>query len=417
MPTLNKPIGELSPVDLNALCGVAIEDEQIDFKVTIPHKEEVGRDPWRDDRRIKEHGRDQLLATVVAFANSYGGDLLIGVRELQDSQPGKAEAIAPIAACDDAARRLSQAANECIEPPLPSLQVRGIATEADGSGVIVMRTPRSRMAPHRLKTTKDCYHRVQHETLPMTMRQIQDLTFNVAKGLEAVDRKLAEARQIFQTWLSKHPHGDSWRFSFRFAAVPTESVYVQRVHNIEAYRPTFRSAALRANSGRANEARFVLTFPFSPQRPWRPAIRGSELEETNDWKHLRVGMFCDGAIRMECVFTTPREFPDRHLFPAGWYLSSAVNLVEAAKGFRNAAGVVNVDYAIEAEIVVDAPVNVLRLGNNVIDPAGELGAGNLLLPRYVLGASGSEQETYRLVYEDFWHAIGVATGFDNYVLE
>jgi hypothetical protein len=101
MPMIRRPLAQLTRDDFTALMGGTwIEDEQLDFKATIPHKDGVGRDPWRDAatpeaRRIKEHGRDQLLATIVAFANSYGDDLVIGVREVEGSQPGVADATEP----------------------------------------------------------------------------------------------------------------------------------------------------------------------------------------------------------------------------------------------------------------------------------------------------------------------------------
>jgi len=85
---IRKPLADIVQGDLEGLIRDGwFEDEQLDFKTSIPHKDGENRDPWRnpptpEGRRIKEYGRDQLLATVVAFANSYGGDLLIGVREV-----------------------------------------------------------------------------------------------------------------------------------------------------------------------------------------------------------------------------------------------------------------------------------------------------------------------------------------------
>ena len=46
----------------------------------------------------------------------------------------------------------------------------GVPTEEDGSGVVVFRAPRSRMAPHRLTQSKDCYVRRADRCEVMTMR-------------------------------------------------------------------------------------------------------------------------------------------------------------------------------------------------------------------------------------------------------
>ena len=253
MPMIAKPLSDVSREDLSALIlGPWVEDEQIDFKETIPHKDGEGHDPWRnaasEARRIREHGRDQLLAAVVAFANSYGGDLVVGVREVAQTQPGVAEALDPLPACEDAVHRLSQAATECIEPPIPSLQVRGIAFGDDGSGVIVIRAPRSRMAPHRLRTTKECYHRVHHVTLPMTMRQIQDLTLNVARGLEDVERRLRDASVTFRQWLQKVGRHETLglvcgRWRFHSPAISTSNMFTtSRLFNLVSEPPRLACA-------------------------------------------------------------------------------------------------------------------------------------------------------------------------------
>jgi len=87
MPMISRALADLKREDLFALLPTAwTEDEQLDFKDTIPHKREPGHGPWRDvashdARQITDHGRNQVLAALVAFAKSYGGDLLIGVRE------------------------------------------------------------------------------------------------------------------------------------------------------------------------------------------------------------------------------------------------------------------------------------------------------------------------------------------------
>lgn len=53
MPAIRKPLTEISVADLRELCDTdALEDEQIDFKQTIPHKRESWNDilslVWRD---------------------------------------------------------------------------------------------------------------------------------------------------------------------------------------------------------------------------------------------------------------------------------------------------------------------------------------------------------------------------------
>jgi hypothetical protein len=421
MPMMAKTLADVSRDDLAELLrGPWIEDEQLDFKVTIPHKDGDGRDPWRnaatpEARRIKEHGRDQLLAALVAFANSYGGDLIVGVREVRDSKPGAAEAFDPLPACEDAAHRLAQMATECIEPPLTALQVRGIPFEAGGSGVVILRTPRSRMAPHRLKTTKDCYHRVRHETLPMTMRQMQDLTFNVARGLGAVERRLDAARRSFQQWLQESGRPpNTHRLGLRLTAVPLSGdLYIEHVHGVQAVQPGQRNARLRPNPAPPD---YPLTVPFTVHN-WRPVLRGTEAHMQNDHSRARLGVYCDGTIMYEWIRDVHENGQRPYLLYPGWYFAVVVNAVEAAEKFRVAAGAAAAEYALAAELVASTTLPVTRLGNAVIDPAGSFPAGSHDFPRYPIGPPASFRETYALVYRDFWNSIGIDAQEDDFLLD
>jgi hypothetical protein len=422
MPMMRKPLNEVTRSDVEALCEEQwLEDEQIDFKRTVPHKDGVGNDPWHGQCVIKDYGRDQLLATVVAFANSYGGDLLVGVKEADGSQPGRAEALQPLAACEDLAHRLGQMARDCIDPPLPNLQVRGITVAEDGSGVVILRAQQSRAAPHRLRTVhgamKECFHRVRHETVAMTMHQIQDLTFSVSRGLEAVDRRFSELRESSDNWLRVNPvAGELKRFCLRVAAVPANSsVYLERVHNIAEVRPGQRS--LRVQLVPDSEP-VQLVLPFEVHN-WRPALRASEAESYRADNRARVSVHCDGAVSYDFFLDAPvsqelrgrsREFV---LYP-GWHFALLVNAVEAADRFRVAAGASVVDYGLEVEITADSDLPVLRFGNRFYDPAGTLSSGPTLFPRYVIGPPETWTGTLNLIYRDFWNAIGIDTANDDF---
>jgi len=421
MPMIAKALADVTRNDLSELIlSPWIEDEQIDFKVTIPHRDGEGRDPWRnaaapEARRIKDYGRDQLLATLAAFANSYGGDLVVGVREVAGTQPGAAEAFDPLPACEDAAHRLAQAAMACIEPPLTSLQVRGIPLEEDGSGVVILRTSRSRMAPHRLTTNKECYHRVRHETLPMTMRQMQDLTFSVARGLEAVEQRFAAAGRLFKEFsqaVNRPP--ETHRLGLRATVIPLNELYIERVHNVAAIQPSLRNARLRLEPA---DRDYALMPPFNVHL-WRPALRGSEAYQQGDESHARLGVYCDGTIKYEwlCDSRLDRQGRPYLLYP-GWYFAVAVNAVESSDRFRTAAGAAAVEYALEIELIASRALPVMRFGNDPFDTAGQFSPGSICFPRYVVGPRTTFQETYTQLFRDFWHAIGVDAHEEQFLLD
>ena len=71
---------------------------------------------------------------------------------------------------------------------------------------------------------------------------------------------------------------------------------------------------------------------------WRPTLRGSEAESQNDQSYARVGVYCDGTIRYECVRDVLAVGHRPYLLHPAWYFALVVNAVEAAEKFRTAAG-------------------------------------------------------------------------------
>ena len=136
-----------------------------------------------------------MLKETVAFANAYGGVLLLGVRESKAKPPVAAE-INPIPRCTDLAENLKDVFRNRVEPPLPRLEIFGVPTEGD-RGVVVFRVGRSRLAPHRVTKMLVCPVRRSDRCESMSMREIQDMTLNVSRGLERLDRRLSERSERF----------------------------------------------------------------------------------------------------------------------------------------------------------------------------------------------------------------------------
>jgi hypothetical protein len=410
---IQKDLAQIAIEDLQHLCDQGwIEDEQIDFKETIPHKDGASGDPWRDERRIKEHGRDQLLAAIVAFANSYGGDLIVGIAE-SGGKPGRAERLSPVPACQDAAHRLAQAANACIDPPLSNLKVQAVVMDEAGNGALILRTGRSRSAPHRLSTTKECYHRVRHETLPMSMRQIQDLTFKVARGLDAIDRRRSELRHEFRNWLALDQTPSAVkRVAYRITCVPSDpECRLDRVHGIQDIKPQLATVQVQA---RGNNFNFGIPNLFSLN--FRPTLRGTQAGESLDMHKWRIQLHCDGAITYEFSRDTVEAQDDaavtRHrehvLFPE-YLFGTAINAFNAADRFRSAAGASIVEYACDIEIVTTHKLPAPYLGQTYDAPRC-FDRGTHVFPAYVFGPLENRNDTLSLMWRDFWHALGTEYG-------
>ena len=97
---LTKPAELLVAGDIQALIDESVpEGAQIEFKESLPARGSGDPDPWmQDDGRIGDRARNEILEEVVAFANAYGGALVLGIAESRSKPPVAANA-APLPRC------------------------------------------------------------------------------------------------------------------------------------------------------------------------------------------------------------------------------------------------------------------------------------------------------------------------------
>ena len=126
MTVLGKPLSELEAADIALLCQEQQpEGAQFEIKSDLPT-----RNGKRADYKIMgDYARNALAAEIVAFANSYGGTMVIGIVESSD-KPNRATAISALPDCSDLARRLRQSVQDIVDPPLPLLEARGVVYRA-----------------------------------------------------------------------------------------------------------------------------------------------------------------------------------------------------------------------------------------------------------------------------------------------
>lgn len=126
-PTLQ----ELTEARLSEACANQYAESQtLEFKRALPSKGD----------------RDEFLKDVCALANADGGDIIYGIEE----DKGKAKAVAAITgeAFDAARRRLGQTLDSGLEPRLAGIQFYEVPVSSGGF-VMVLRVPKSFVAPHR----------------------------------------------------------------------------------------------------------------------------------------------------------------------------------------------------------------------------------------------------------------------------
>jgi len=172
-----KPLNQVTLDDINKLIAELHfkENERIEYKRTLPDN---GKriDPWiRGENKIGDIAVEKLVAEVIAFANTHGGTLIIGIQE-NNERPPRPDKIIPLSRCHELDQRLIHSITDSIEPGLPSIQSKVIDTDTDGNGIILIHVERSESAPHRSTKDKQCYMRAQDRCKSMSMIEIQNLT-------------------------------------------------------------------------------------------------------------------------------------------------------------------------------------------------------------------------------------------------
>ena len=226
---LSKPADQIDRSDIQSLIDSEVpEGEQIEFKESLS-TQGGSDDPWNTGKnKIGEQAKDALLKEVVGFANAHGGAVLLGIGESK-AKPPVAASIVPVQRCADLAERLKLVFRDRVEPQLPRIDIFAVQTEGE-SGVVIFRVGRSRLTPHRVTRSLVCPVRRSDRCEEMSMREIQDMTLNVSRGLERLERQLLKrARRFPQEFERLETPKDAW--GIRLTAVPVGdgSIRIDRV--------------------------------------------------------------------------------------------------------------------------------------------------------------------------------------------
>ena len=398
----NKRLTDMKVEDIDRLINEKVqEDQHIEFKAKLPFKGKV--DPWYNSQKeISDTARNEILKEVIAFANAYGGWLFIGIEETKD-KPARAEEIKPIPNCHELAERFRLMCRDCIDPQLPVIDVAGIVTK-DNDGVVVFYTPQSRAGPHRLIQTSDCYVRRADRCEKMTMREIQELTLNLERGLGAVEKTFEKQRELFAKRLQgvdNLKHKDV--FGIRVTAIPLSPVHVENVHQNMYMQPPLVDihSNLRAFS-----------FPLrEPWLDWRPILRGTRGIYDHDGFEIRIELTKDGLIEYTLMeISGLKKYEDDIDGACGilpkFFMGLVLNALCGVEKFRCAADTPYVEYAIEVEIYASGDYMKV-VSNSGENKQGRLPSSQTLFPNYSLGSRNELEELAALIDQDFWNAAGV----------
>ena len=403
---LSKPADQVGIDDIEALISSEVpEGEQIEFKRSLPAG---GQDPWMTDRKIVNDARNAILEEAVAFANAHGGALVLGIKECSTVATERS----PIPRCAELADRLKLVFRDCVEPQLPALEIFSVPTK-DDAGVVVIRMGRSRLAPHRVKPTRVCPIRRSDRCEEMTMREIQDMTLNLSRGLERLERRLAERKKRFRQEFRRLETPES-AWGIRMTAVPVgEEFRIDRVFRqgkiAEEFEEPWHEVRICENG---NERPLDTDFHLLLQGLWKPRLRATRRESGSDFssdlpRNLFREFHSDGLVEMGLV--SIRSFgpgKDTSLPPA-YPVEMLANLAVWANRVRNQAGAPAAEYVLEVEIrIIGGTVEVYNPHHPFRDDRPRLPSGSIIFPRYPVGDSGSIPDLLTLFDRDFWNSLG-----------
>jgi hypothetical protein len=397
----SKPLDQVTAADIALLCQEQPEEgTQLEFKEQLSTNGK-SEDQWmQGSPQIGEKARNELLEVVVAFANAHGGHLLLGIEESGD-KPSRAVAIRPIPRCAELAEKIRLQARDCIEPQLPVLSTCGVVTDGNGGGVIVIRVETSRLAPHRLKQTRHCYHRRADRSEKMTMREIQDLTLSRDRGFAKVDEHFSVRRSSFDELMKEKLLG----FGFRVTLFPIgHDFYLPTLQKHPFAFPHLRNYSAQFGDVGGSHVDLHATNGGGSERPILRGVRrsyGSESAQTIQ------EATCDGGI--EIIMTADRAtLAERPRIQIGWLLARVANGLSCADAMRRAGDAPELEYGLEIEVFpAFANLNLVWF----FDHFGEGNMGILdsvaMLPRLSVGAPSVFNTVITIVTNDLRSIVGV----------
>jgi hypothetical protein len=392
--------------------------EALDFelKKTLPCKK--GDDPWMTGGKIGEDAREVLASEMCAFANTIGGTLIVGIDEDTETKRAKPPII-PLPKCKELAERLHQSLSARIEPKFPLFECEGVVTEPDGtSGVVVMRTLESYLAPHRHTQDRHCYVRRNDRAEPMSMLEVQEMTRQKARSAEAAERTFNESSARFYSWVPEehhrsHPyrgvqgvhtaHGSTqvWVgiWAMRLSARPLSPFVLS-----DLPRQKWLEKMGTGTYTGTGQIKYLVWRDLSTTRTWVPRLRAveREFEGMNSLGLDRLSS--DGLIERFVWQKHLEQKRPRHSFldltEFFWNVASVVRNAELIRGTNSRP---TQQFALEIEFMTSDGLIIHGYANS---PHALVAAGTVTFPRYEIGEPETFDELLTTIDQDVWNLGG-----------
>lgn len=381
MSIFSKSINEITREDIENLIKEGYTED-----LHLEYKRELSKDTWQNNQKgIAKKSKEKLAEEVIAFANTDGGILIVGIEESSDNPP-RAESIYSIPNVTDLADRIRRSIYDLVDPKIPNLKTKGVPIDGE-KGVLIIKVEKSYQAPHRAKFNKECFQRRNDEKIPMTMREMKELTLKNTNVYENLQERFKELSEKFNSDFRNnkipfnHKIESNDKLGFRISILPTSDqvVFPKIFRKVNTY-DSDETLKIRIENNTKQ-----ITAPVGVHRK-RPILRGVLLHGDK----LNIIIKENGLIEYTLVYKD--EYKGELFLHGNWLISyfyKAMILLEKVKDYYD---YFDNEFIIEIEILTNigqfsiVPIGVreARFGTPVIHQS------NVSFPQY------SYQEKYEI---------------------
>jgi len=418
LAALTKPIESLTAADLQELTQRRWpESENVEYKGELHRERDNQPDPWYAGGNISGPSKNKIFKELVAFANTSGGRLFLGVTETRDKPPC-ADTIRPVPRCCDLAERLEQSIISSVDPPLTFFRVVGVPIDGD-SGVVVAEVSASYNGPRRSPDLQ-CYVRKGTNSVPVGMREIHDIVMRLSRRQDEIQRRLSDRGERFQRWVGiRHQYANA-RAAFRVTAVPVGApLYLKKVFNNREVSRGFHDVRGTWRLDATNSS--THGFPSPVNLSERPVLGGTAwVSHPSDHRSGEKEILRDGLIDVWFKWPWLEDSPGRPSISGAvlyldWIVAASADVIASADSFRQAVQSPGCEYGLQLELLAtngpaESPVQLAVTRRGFAGPLDSAIGTPAILGPYTLG---DRDEVMNLIVRDLLDASGVASDWPS----
>lgn len=413
MSILRKSLEEITREDIEELSiSEARENSELEFKGTLPFIPQKGQaqtaDRWieRGDR-IGDYARDAILSELVSFANTEGGTLVLGVHE-SNTEPRHAIKLEALPNCSTLVKRILDAAEDVVEPRIPTISGRAFPIEEGGAGYIVLRVARSLFGPHRLRSTGHFYVRRGERCVKMDVREIKELTLELARTGDKIEEGFQERRnasaQTFVNLRAAEDKGGLGPLLIRVSALPLNLAVISELTSNQNLWWTGDRFSIRVGNADYDCAYPAREFDQTPEIRLRSLIKFNDPESGGCMRLLRS----DGLVEFSLIHpkTEPRMSGRvvARLYMS-WFISLLVGAIAQVHLLRKMLAWDAIEYGLEIEVMSDQPLE-LAWQDRGFSGRKIKSDMPIFLPRYSISPSTNYDDIVAAAIKDLFNASG-----------